>query len=315
MSIAAGARRRDRTKQLAHGTLKGMRSRSIDGFRLHYARRGSGAPVVLLHGWPGDHGDWARVVDLLADRADVVVPDLRGFGRSDRHRRDPSEAYSAEAQCRSVAGLIDELELERPVVAGFDVGSRVARRLAARGAELGDPELRGLVLGPPLPGIGDRVLTAAAQREFWYQEFHQLELADRLLDGDPDAVRSYLEHFWVHWSGPGRAIDRDHLERLTALYGDPGAFVASIAWYRAGCGAVASALVERTPAPADRIALPVRILLPEHDPLFPAAWADQVDRFFAAAEVRRLPHVGHFVPVQAPEACAGAILELLVAGA
>ena len=54
------------------------------------------------------------------------------------------------------------------------------------------------MLSPPLPGAGDRVLTARAQGEFWYQAFHQLPLAAQLIDGNPDAVRDYLRHFWDH---------------------------------------------------------------------------------------------------------------------
>jgi hypothetical protein len=53
--------------------------------------------------------------------------------------------------------------------------------------------VRALVLAPPLPGAGDRVLSAAAQREFWYQAFHQLELVDRLLDGNPGDLRRHAD--------------------------------------------------------------------------------------------------------------------------
>jgi hypothetical protein len=58
------------------------------------------------------------------------------------------------------------------------------------------------VISPPLPGIGDRILSPGAQREFWYQQFHRLGIAAQLIDGQPDAVRGYLRHFWEHWSGP-----------------------------------------------------------------------------------------------------------------
>ena len=58
------------------------------------------------------------------------------------------------------------------------------------------PDLvRALVLAPPLPGIGERILSPSAQQEFWYLSFHQLPLADELIDGRPDAVRCYLRHF------------------------------------------------------------------------------------------------------------------------
>jgi pimeloyl-ACP methyl ester carboxylesterase len=66
-----------------------------EDFRLAYDRIGSGASVVLLHGWPGDHTDYRKLVPLLAGSADVLTPDLRGFGLSDKHLVDPEKVYSA----------------------------------------------------------------------------------------------------------------------------------------------------------------------------------------------------------------------------
>ena len=167
------------------------------------------------------------------------------------------------------------------------------------------------MLSPPLPGAGDRVLTAAAQREFWYQPFHALGLAEELLDGRPQAVRAYLRHFWSHWSGPSFEPDGRRLDHLAEVYGPPGAMTASVAWYRAGSGMVAMSLAERAPARADRIAVPTTILWPEHDPLFPPAWSDRLGGFFSAAEPERLAGAGHFTPVEAPEAFAAAIRRAL----
>jgi pimeloyl-ACP methyl ester carboxylesterase len=279
------------------------RSRPVDGFSLEYDRAGAGPAVVLLHGWPGSRSDHRAVAALLADDADVVVPDLRGFGGSDRHDRPPSEAYSADAQADSVCGLIEELELDRPVIAGYDVGGRVAQAVARRRPD----DVRALVLAPPLPGVGARVLEPQAQREFWYQPFHQLELSERLMDGDARAVRAYLEHFWSHWSAPGWTVEPERLDTLTEQYARPGAFRASIGWYRAGAGTVAKALAERPPTPLDRVAVPTAVLWPEHDPLFPLAWSDRIDEFFADAHLTVLDGIGHFVPVEAPDAMAGAI--------
>src|SRR3954464_12134271 len=299
------------------------RSRPVDGFSLEYDRAGSGPPVVLLHGWPGARSDQREVAALLGDSADVVVPDLRGFGGSDRHDRPPPDAYSADAQADSICGLIEELALDRPVLAGYDVGSRVAQAVARRLPE----DLRGLVLPPPLPGPGARLPprargparpgappaaggledALAAQREFWYQPFHQLELSETLVDGDARAVRAYLAHFWEHWSAPGWTPEPERLDALAALYARPGAFRASIAWYRAGAGALALSLAERAPAPLDRVAVPTTVLWPEHDRLFPPTWSDRIEEWFADAELRVLDGVGHFVPVEAPGAMAEAI--------
>jgi pimeloyl-ACP methyl ester carboxylesterase len=281
-------------------------STAADGFRLAYDRIGQGPPVLLLHGWPGDRGDWRKVVPLL-DGLDVTVPDLRGFGESDKHRRDPGTAYSAAAQARSVMALIDELGLDGLVIAGYDIGSRIAQAVAAERPGL----LRGLVIAPPLPGIGARILSAAAQREFWYQSFHQLDLAERLIDGRPDAVRTYLAHFWSHWSGPVFELSEEELDRVARLYSAPGAFVASIGWYRAGAGSVARSLAEQAPPPGGRVHVPTTVLWPAHDPLFPAEWSDRLGDFFDQVRLRMLPLAGHFSPLEAPDAFAEEIRQSL----
>jgi pimeloyl-ACP methyl ester carboxylesterase len=274
-----------------------LMSSPCDGFRLAYERRGAGGQsVVLLHGWPGDHTDFRHVVPLLGNDFDVVVPDLRGFGQSDKHRADPAHGYGAAAQARSVAALIDELGLRRPVVGGYDIGSRIAQSLAKDHPGV----VKHLVLSPPLPGVGNRVLDHNAQRQFWYQAFHQLSLPEELIDGNPDAVRSYLRHFWAHWSGPTFTIADADLGHLVAVYSVRGAFTASIGWYRAGAGTVAVALTERPPRRDERIGTPASVLWPEHDPLFPREWSDRLDEFFADADLTTLDAVGHFTPVECP---------------
>jgi pimeloyl-ACP methyl ester carboxylesterase len=281
-----------------------MRSETaIDGFRLAYDRTGAGPAVLLLHGWPGDRTDYREVVPLVAPAADVIVPDLRGFGESGKHPADPAAQYSAAAQARSLTALIGELALGPVVLAGYDIGSRTAQAIARDRPDL----VRALVIAPPLPGIGDRILTPEAQREFWYQAFHQLELSTQLVDGQPEAVRAYLRHFWSHWSGPGYEPSADHLDHLVSVYGPPGAFAASINWYRAGAGSVATSLAERAPAPDERITTPTTVLWPEHDPLFPRAWSDRIGEFFAAAELTWLDGAGHFSPLEAPERFAAAV--------
>jgi pimeloyl-ACP methyl ester carboxylesterase len=233
---------------------------------------------------------------LLDRDFDVVLADLRGFGHSDKHVADPADGYGAAAQARSIVALIDELGLHRPVVGGYDVGSRVAQSLAKDHPEV----VKHLVLSPPLPGVGNRVLDQNAQREFWYQAFHQLSLPEELIDGNPEAVRNYLRYFWTHWSGPTFTIADADLDHLVAVYSAPGALAASIGWYRAGAGTVAIALAERPPPRDQRIGTPASVLWPDHDPLFPREWSDRLDEFFADAGLTTVDGVGHFTPVECP---------------
>ena len=259
--------------------------------------------MVLLHGWPGDRTDYRDVAPQLGDSADVVVPDLRGFGESDKHPVPPAEGYSADAQARSVVGLIDELNLGPAVLAGYDVGSRIAQTVARAFPD----RVRVLVVSPPLPGAGERVLSPEAQREFWYQAFHQLSLIEEIIDGRTPAVRAYLQHFWRHWSGPSFDPSDGDLDRLADSYGEPGAFSASIAWYRAGSGTVATSLRELESQSPEPIRVPARVLWPAHDPLFPPDWSDRLTEFFTDVTLSRLPDVGHFVPREAPQAFAAEI--------
>lgn len=284
-----------------------LASAPIDGFRLAFDRSGSGAGVVLLHGWPGDRADYGEVTPLLTGEAELIAPDLRGFGGSDKHPVAPVDGYGADAQARSVAGLIEELGLSPVVLAGYDVGSRVAQTLARARPEL----VRALVVAPPLPGAGERVISANAQKEFWYQAFHQLELIEELLDGDADRVHAYLRHFWSHWSGPSFVLGEGDLERLVDVYGAPGAFTASIAWYRSGSGTVAASLREMSGERPGRITVPTTVLWPEHDPLFPFEWGDRLEDFFVDVTLRQLAGVGHFVPLEAPREFASAIRGVL----
>lgn len=277
-------------------------SAPVDGFRLAYDRAGDGVPVVLLHGWPGWRADYVDVMPLLTPHADVVVLDLRGFGESDRHDRPPTEAYSADAQAASVLGLIEELELDRPVLVGYDVGSRVGRVIASTHPEA----IRALVAAPPMPGAGERVLHT---EEFWYQPFHRLPLSEAMIDGNAAAVRTYLGHFWEHWSAPGWSLAPERFDEIVALYARPGAFRSSIAWYRSGSGGVQTALTERPPA--ERIPVPTTVLWPEHDPLFPPSWSDRLGEFFADFELHRLAGVGHFSPLEAPAMIAEATVQAL----
>jgi pimeloyl-ACP methyl ester carboxylesterase len=240
---------------------------------------------------------------LLGNAFDVVVPDLRGFGHSDKHRVDPVRGYGAAAQTRSVVTLIEELGLRQPVVAGYDVGSRIAQALAREHPGI----VKHLVLSPPLPGVGSRVQEESAQKQFWYQAFHQLPLADELIDGKREAVRSYLRHFWTHWSGPEFAIADADLDHLVAVYSPPGAFTASIGWYRAGAGTVANSLAELPPQRDQRIRTPTSVLWPEHDPLFPREWSDRLGEFFANVDLITVDGAGHFTPVESPEEFAALI--------
>lgn len=91
-------------------------------------RAGQGEPLLLLHGIPGSRATWSAPADLLADAAQVLVPDLLGFGRSSRPR--DLETLHARGQAEALADVLDGLGVETVTVVGHDFGGPVALMLA-----------------------------------------------------------------------------------------------------------------------------------------------------------------------------------------
>lgn len=283
-----------------------------DGLELHYVHWGQGTPqALLLHGWPGFWYDWRRVLPRLAPFASVVAPDLRGYGGSAKPDWPAQTAYSADAQAQNVLALLDQLQVERVILAGYDIGSRVAQTLA----RLAPHRVRALVLAAPVyPGYGARPLEPEAQRERWYQHFHQLPQADAIIGHDRETVRLYLSHFYDHWVGKKQELLPAEFEEIVTAYARPGAVRASIAWYRAGGGSGQMAQMALTPGytPPPPITQPTVVLWGEEERVLPVAWADRLDETFTQLrDVRILSGVGHFVPFEAPDAFVDAIRSVL----
>ena len=106
---------------------------------LSFLRGGEGEPLVLLHGIPGSAYAWEASGRQLAERYQVIIPDLLGFGRSDPPRGD----YYISAQAVAIRELLVYLGLKSLYLGGHDFGAPVALTLMRLFPEL---EVRGLVL-------------------------------------------------------------------------------------------------------------------------------------------------------------------------
>lgn len=265
------------------------------GVGLHYVRLGRGDPVVLLHGWPGFWWDWRRVLRPLSEFVDVIAPDLRGFGESDRPDLPPAEGYTRAVFAEDIDLLLEQLEVERAVVAAYDIGASVAQVLARRRPS----RVRALALfNPAYPGIGDRRSGASVRHEFWYQAFHALDWSDRLIAHDRETLRLYLRHFYEHWAGRKPIVSEREFEAILDAYARPGAFRASVAYYRARW---AETSADRTTDDESVIEQPTVVGWGDADPVMVSAWSDRLRETFPDHELARFPGIGHFVPLEAPE--------------
>jgi pimeloyl-ACP methyl ester carboxylesterase len=121
-----------------------MQSISINGIRISCVDIGKGAPLLLLHGLGGSHDDWRMQIPEFAAKYRVIVPDLRGFGASERR-----EPFTIQRHARDMMALLSALAIESAHVVGISMGGAVAIELALRAPQA----VASLVLVNTAPGF------------------------------------------------------------------------------------------------------------------------------------------------------------------
>lgn len=97
---------------------------------INLVKGGSGAPLLLLHGYPQMHLMWHKIAPRLAQDFSVVVPDLRGYGDSGKPADGTNHAgYSKRATARDQVEVMEQLGFTKFAVIGHDRGGQVAHRL------------------------------------------------------------------------------------------------------------------------------------------------------------------------------------------
>jgi haloacetate dehalogenase len=113
-----------------------LERRNVDGVAINVrhnvtASRQQLPALLLLHGYPQTHALWHRVAPRLAERFNLVMPDLRGYGDSDKPLSDAEHAaYSKRSMAADNLALMRSFGFESFYVCGHDRGARVAHRLA-----------------------------------------------------------------------------------------------------------------------------------------------------------------------------------------
>lgn len=263
-----------------------------NGLRFHVVDRGSGEPVVLLHGFPDTSQLWrAQVEALTAGGFRAIAPDLRGRGQTERPAE--REAYRIREIVADVLGLMDALELERAHVVGHDFGAAVAWLVASFAPERVD---RLVVLSLGFPGALRPDLEAL--QKGWYRLLFLFDgVAEELLPRDDwHALRTLLR-------------DEGDVEHYIDELSDPAKLDAALNWYRANLR-------------ADRVLGPFRELPAVQAPtlgIFSTGDAYLTERDMLASEqhvtggwrYERLEGIGHWIPLEAPDELNRLLLDFL----
>ena len=258
-----------------------------------------GPPLLLLHGYPQTHAMWQRVAQRLADRYFLVMPDLRGYGRSAKPEGAPDHAnYSKRAMAADMLALMRSLGHERFFVTGHDRGARVAHRLA-----LDHPgavaKLCVIDIVPTLTMYERTDMAFASAYYHWFYLIQPRPLPEHQIGADPK--------FYLHWklSGWGSKnlafIEPEALADYEAGFCTPEGVHASCEDYRAS----ASIDLEHdraSRAAGHKVACDLRVLWGERgvvarlfDPL-----ADWQDACSGRVDGRALA-AGHFLAEELPD--------------
>ena len=269
-----------------------------------------GPVVVLLHGWPYDIHSYVDVCPGLTEAGyRVIVPYLRGFGTtrflSDETFRNGEQAVLAV----DVIALMDALEIERAIVAGFDWGARTADIVAALWPE----RCTGLVSvsGYLIVNLeaNRKPLPPKAELGWWYQYYFSTERG-RL--GYSENRREFNKLIW-QIASPNWDFDDDTFDRSAASFANPDHVDIVIHNYRwrlslAG-GEQQYADLEARLFERPVITVPTVTIGSDFD----GAAADgraYAEKFSGAYSHRVLEGIGHNVPQEAPGAFTDAILEV-----
>ena len=162
--------------------------------------------VVLIHGYAENSDSWAPLAaDLMKDHT-VVVPDLRGIGKSSK----PEGGYDKKTQAKDIRAVVTALGCDKTLVVAHDIGNMVAYAYAAM---YPDKVERLVVMDAPIPGI-EPWKEILLNPGVWHFNFHGPD-AERLVAG---RERIYFDRIWNDFTGdPSKPTRRPEISLLPLM--------------------------------------------------------------------------------------------------
>lgn len=275
----------------------------VEGARIYARVGGRGPALVLLHGYPQTHVAWHLVAPLLAQQFTLVMPDLRGYGKSTGPDRDERhEGYSKRSMASDIVELMAALGHSSFLLAGHDRGGRVAYRLA-----LDHPErVRKLAVLDIIPTLDalERINVQSAYRMYhWFFLAQPYPVPEELIEKAPG---DYMQRFIETWVGEGRQISVAAMRAYRQCFENPRAVLAACEDYRAGIGIDAEH--DRADRDAGRkITCPTLVVWGESYRRAKASDPKEIWEKWAV-NVQSVPvPTGHFPLEEAPELTAGVL--------
>ena len=196
----------------------------INGINIHYVLEGEGDPVLFLHGWPEFWYGWRNQINAFSGQYQVIVPDMRGFGHSDK----PFYGYDTKTSASDMYELVRQLGHDSVNIVSHDIGARVGFRFALDHEEA-VRKISFLDATPPYEQLGPQVPSVV--RERWHSYFHQqFDLPEKLLEGREEI---YLRHILRDWCINKYPLTQEIIDEYVKVYSAPGGLRGGFNYYRA----------------------------------------------------------------------------------
>jgi len=255
-------------------------------FALHFESQGTGPPLLLIHGFPLNSRMWAGQIAPLSNHAQVLAPDLPGFGDSPIS----DTTYTVERYAEDCAAVLDALDILEPVtIGGLSMGGYIALRAVERNPD----RVRALVLADTRSEADTneaRVKRSASIRAV-------------KLEGVPTFAENFAKAVFApetFTKQPQTIAFIKDLMRSNTMLGISGTLIAL------------AARTDTTPS-LSRISVPTLILVGEHDALTPPAAAESLHKHIKDSTLTVIPGAAHMSNVENEAAFNKAVAEIAAA--
>jgi len=285
-------------------------SAKINGVALHYRRggRAGGPPVILWHGFLGTGYTWHKVAPALGKAGfDVLIPDMRGYGDSDKPAGVAGyDALALSEECRALAKQLN-FGQRRPILqVGHDMGAHPALLWTANHPS----EVSGLVYAEVpvmLSSIMSNLISYSpeAMRQgslWWWVLALAPDVPERLIVG---RERAFLTWFYERYTATPGAIDNATVDEYLRTFSGREGVLGAMGVYRAAFTTIGQTepLTRnkiQTPAVAMGGALSLGGFI-----------GPMLEQVASNVSVRDVPQCGHFIPEEAPEVIVEQVLTMI----
>jgi pimeloyl-ACP methyl ester carboxylesterase len=261
------------TARYASGQLIGL-----NGRQTHYLVKGTGKPVILLHGFFFDGTLWCRNLDALAQSFTVYVLDLWGFGYSERITEPSYEAYVEQ-----LAAFMQALDIEKASLIGQSLGGGLAIQFSVQ-----------------FPGKVDKLVLVDSAglpnpEPFSARLFKIRGVGERLMAIPGNAIRSrMLRDFFLYRA---ETVSPDLFRRLTWFQRIAGTSASALALMRCGFADKLEAAVQRLAA----LDLPVLLVWGAQDRAIPLALGQRMHHMLPSSRLAIIADAGHVPNLEQPD--------------